>query len=59
MERVILLTEDNTDNEDLTQTAWVYSNIANIGKVARDGIKTLDWMLLNQASSFGTEKGGG
>ncbi len=43
-ERVILLVEDNTSDEELTLLALKDSNVANPVVVARDGAEALDYL---------------
>jgi CheY-like chemotaxis protein len=47
--KIILLVEDNIDDEMLTLRAFKKSNILNEVKVARDGVKALDYLFARGA----------
>ena len=58
MDRVILSTEDNSDNKELTLLTLARRSTANTMRGVHDGFGALDGMFLNQVFSLGTEKGG-
>jgi CheY-like chemotaxis protein len=43
--KVILLVEDNSDDEELTRLAFAQDNIANRLEVVRDGAEALDYLF--------------
>jgi two-component system response regulator len=48
-ERVILLVEDNSDDEELTRLAFKKSNIANRLEIVRDGAEALEYIFATGA----------